>query len=381
MTISPFAIDLYLPAFADIAKDFGTTTNRIALSITSYFIGFAIGQLLYGPLLDRFGRKKPLFYGLSVFILAGITCMLSRSVEMLVIARFIQAVSGCVAGVAALTMVRDFFPVERSARIISLLILILGSSPLLAPTIGSFLTAWLSWHWVFVFLIALTLVVLAFVYFFLPQPYTPDPAISLKAGPMINTFTGILKNPKFLTYTLSGAFSFAFLFLYVAGSPIIFMDIFHVTPQAYGGIFALLSVGFIGSNQLNILLLRKYNSEQIFSYALVGQVIFASLFIIGSLNHWYGLASTIIMIFLCLSCLGLTYPNASALALAPFTSNLGSASALLGFLQTGIAGFISICAGLFDSSTALPIVATMAIVSLIALCIFLTGRRKFATPQ
>ena len=313
MTISPFAIDLYLPAFADIANDFGTTTNRIAYSITSYFIGFAFGQLLYGPLLDRHGRKKPVYIGLSVFILACVACMLSRSVEILVVARFIQAVSGCVAGVAALTMVRDFFPVEKSARIISLLILILGSSPLLAPTIGSFLTAWLSWHWVFVFSIILTLVVLAFVYFFLPQRYAPDPTVSLKAGPMINIFTGILKNPQFLTYTLSGAFSFSFLFLYVAGSPIIFMDIFHVTPKAYGGIFALLSVGFIGSNQLNILLLRKYRSEQIFSYALVGQVIFATIFIIGSLNNWYGLASTILMIFLCLSCLGLTYPNASAL--------------------------------------------------------------------
>lgn len=377
MTISPFAIDLYLPAFGDIAKDFGTTANRISLSITSYFIGFAIGQLLYGPLLDRFGRTKPLYYGLFVFILACIACMLSKSVEMLVVARFIQAISGCVAGVAALTMVRDFFPVEKSAKIISLLILILGSSPLLAPTIGSFLTEWLSWHWVFVFSIVLTLVVLTFVFFYLPQRYKPDPSVSLKAGPMVNTFVSILKNRQFFTYSLSGAFSFAFLFLYVAGSPIIFMEIFHVSAKAYGGIFALLSVGFIGSNQLNILLLRRYKSARIFHYALIGQVFFTFLFIIGALNNWYGLASTIIMIFLCLTCLGLTYPNASALALAPFTSNLGSASALLGFLQTGIAGLISTCAGLFGSKTAIPIIAPMAAVSFIALCIFFAGKRTF----
>jgi DHA1 family bicyclomycin/chloramphenicol resistance-like MFS transporter len=262
-----------------------------------------------------------------------------------------------------------------------LLILILGSSPLLAPTIGSFITSWLSWQWVFVFLIILTLFVLSLVYFYLPFRYQPDPTVSLRAKPMIATFASIIKNPQFLTYTLSGAFSFAFLFLYVAGSPIIFMDIFHVTPKVYGGIFALLSVGFIGSNQLNILLLRKYKSEQIFYYALIGQVVFTLLFIIGSLNQWYGLVSTIIMIFLCLSCLGLTYPNASALALAPFNNNIGSASALLGFLQTGIAGFISICIGLFDSRSAMPVIATMAIVSMIALCIFFAGRKRFVIPN
>src|ERR1044071_414520 len=282
MTISPFAIDLYLPAFANIAADFFSTTVRISLSVTGYFIGFAFGQLLYGPLLDRYGRRKPLFYGLSVFILACVGCMLSRSIEALIAMRFIQAVSGCVAGVAALTMVRDFFPVEKSAKIISLLILILGASPLLAPTIGSLITSWLSWHWVFVFLICLTLIVLGFVFFFLPAKYKPDPTVSLKAGPMINTFWSILRNPQFLTYTLSGAFSFAMLFLYVAGSPVIFMDIFHVTPKVYGGIFALLSVGFIGSNQLNILLLRKFKSEQIFHYALIGQFIFAIIFFVGS---------------------------------------------------------------------------------------------------
>lgn len=377
MTISPFAIDLYLPAFANIAKDFGTTTSKIALSITSYFIGFAIGQLIYGPLLDRFGRKKPLYFGLSLFIIACVGCMLSPSIEILMVMRFIQAIGGCVAGVTAITLVRDFFHVKESARIISLLILILGVSPLLAPTIGSLITLSLSWQWVFVFLIILTVVVLCFVIFFLPDGNPPDPTVSLNAKPMIATFGSILKNPQFLTYSVAGAFSFATLFLYVTGSPIIFIDIFHVSPQAYGGIFALLSVGFIGSNQLNIVLLRKYRSEQIFNFALTCQVIVTILFLIGSLNNWYGLIPTIIMLFLCLTCLGFTYPNASALALSPIDKNIGSASALLGFLQIGIAGVVSVCVGLFDSKDAKPIIAMMAITALVALLIFFMGRRRF----
>jgi MFS transporter, DHA1 family, multidrug resistance protein len=379
MTISPFAIDLYLPAFSNLAKDFGTTPSRISLSITSYFIGFAIGQLLYGPLLDRYGRKKPLYFGLSLFVIACIGCMLSRSIEMLITLRFVQAVGGCVAGVAALTMVRDFFPVKESAKIISLLILILGVSPLLAPTIGSLITASLSWHWVFIFLIIVTVVVIALVIFFLPDGHQPDPTVSLNVKPMTAIFGSILKNPQFLTYAVAGAFSFATLFLYVTGSPIIFMEIFHVSPQVYGGIFALLSVGFIGSNQLNIVLLRKYRSEQIFNYALISQVIFTILFFIGAMNNWYGLVPTIVMLFLCLTCLGFTYPNASALALTPFDKNIGSASALLGFLQIGIAGVVSVCVGLFDSKDARPIIAMMAITAFIALLIFFTGRRKF-TP-
>jgi DHA1 family bicyclomycin/chloramphenicol resistance-like MFS transporter len=296
---------------------------------------------------------------------------------MLIAFRFVQAIGGCVAGVAALTMVRDFFPVKESARIISLLILILGVSPLLAPTIGSFITASLSWQWVFIFLIIVTIIVLLFVIFFLPDGQKPDRTVSLNIKPMTATFGSILKNRQFFTYAVAGAFSFATLFLYVAGSPIIFMDIYHVGPRAYGGIFALLSVGFIGSNQLNIVLLRKYRSEQIFNYALISQVILTILFLIGVMNNWYGLIPTIVMLFLCLTCLGFTYSNASALALTPFDRNIGSASALLGFLQIGIAGAVSVCVGLFDSKDVRPIIGMMAITALIALLIFFTGKRKF----
>src|SRR5687767_1114141 len=148
-TVSPFAIDMYLPAFSDIARDFGTTPARISLSVTSYFIGMAIGQMLYGPLLDRFGRKKPLYAGLAVFIIASICCTQSGSVESLVIFRFIQALGGSAAWVGASAMVRDFFPVDESARMFSMLILIIGLSPLLAPTIGGFISTALGWQAVF----------------------------------------------------------------------------------------------------------------------------------------------------------------------------------------------------------------------------------------
>ena len=196
-TITPFAIDLYLPAFAQLAKDFGTNTATISLSVSSYFIGMAIGQILYGPFLDRFGRKPPLYVGLSIFVLASFGCTLSWDVTSLVTFRFLQALGGSVAWVGAVAMVRDFFPVEASARIYSLLFLIIGVSPLLAPTIGGLIVTSLGWQAIFIFLVVITVIIVLLVIFFLPEGHIPDPTISIKLGPMVSTFFDILKNPAF----------------------------------------------------------------------------------------------------------------------------------------------------------------------------------------
>lgn len=378
-TINPFAIDMYLPSFTQMAKDLGTTPARISLSITTYFIGIAVGQLFYGPLLDRFGRKKPLYYGLSIYILSCIGCMFSQNLSMLLSFRLIQALGGSVSFVAAMTMVRDFFPVEKSAKIISLLMLVLGLSPLLAPTIGGFVTTALGWQWVFAVLVIIVLLVVSIIFFFLPSPYKPDPTVVLKVKPMLSTFYTILKNSTFSTYSLAGAFSFATLFIYVAGSPLIFMELYHVDAQTYGLIFALLAGGFIGSNQVNVLLLRWFSSEQIFRRGLFAQLLTSIVFFTGALNGWFGLTGTIVMFFIALFCLGLTSPNASALALAPFTKNIGSASALIGSLQIGVAGLASACVGLFNASNTAPITAVIMATTFIAYLILLL-KKKRAVP-
>jgi DHA1 family bicyclomycin/chloramphenicol resistance-like MFS transporter len=212
----------------------------------------------------------------------------------------------------------------------------------------------------------LAVLVLAIVILFLPTVYKPDPTVSLRPRPMINSFLSILRNKQFYTYTLSASFAFGTLLVYVAGSSLIFMEIFHVSPQVFGGIFALLSVGFIGGNQVNILLLRKYKSEQLYRVALVSQLIIAIIFLIGAIYGWWGLVSTIVMFFLLLSTIGLIYPNGSALALAPFSSSLGTASALLGFLQIGIGGAASSCIGLFNSTDSVPIIAMEVVMAGIA---------------
>src|SRR5258706_8427864 len=290
-TISPFAIDMYLPAFPEMATALHTSTARISLSLASYFAGLAAGQLFYGPLLDRFGRKLPLYAGLILFIAASMLCLCSRTVEWLIALRFVQALGGCAAQVASMAMVRDFFPARETAKIISLLILILSASPLLAPSVGVFVAVHLGWQWVFIVLSAFVLLMLAISAWVLPEGHEPDRNISLRPAPILRNYASVLKEPQFLTYALSGAFAFSGLLVYVASSPIVFMEVFHVSQQQFGAIFAGLSVGFIGSNQINVFLLRKFTSEQIFRATLLVECPVALLFLVGTMCGWFGLAT------------------------------------------------------------------------------------------
>src|SRR5579862_4849544 len=240
-TLSPFAIDMYLPAFPEISTSLHTSTARVSLSVASYFAGLAAGQLIYGPLLDRFGRKIPLYAGLVLFAVASILCLFARSVEWLIAMRFVQALGGCSAQVATMAMVRDFFPVSETAKIISLLILILGVSPLLAPTVGGFVSINFGWQWVFILLALVACANLAVCYWCLPPGHPPDPAVSLHPLPIVRNFAAVLKVAQFSTFAFSGAFAFSGLLVYVAGSPIIFEEVFHLTARQFGVVFASLA--------------------------------------------------------------------------------------------------------------------------------------------
>jgi DHA1 family bicyclomycin/chloramphenicol resistance-like MFS transporter len=379
-TVSPFSIDMYLPAFPQIARDLGTTPAEISLSVSGYFIGLALGQLFYGPLLDRFGRKPPLYAGMSLFILASAGCMTARSPGLFIAFRLLQAIGGCVAQVGAIAMVRDFFPVEESAKILSLIILVLSVSPLFAPTIGGFLATTAGWPWIFVSLGAFAFIVIVVIGLFLPEGHKADPDISLRPRAIAGEFLKIIEHPDFYTYAIGGAFSFAGLFVYVTGSPIIFIGTFHVAPRNYGLIFALLACGFIGGSQLNIWLSRRHQDRKIFRNALICQNIIVLVLLSGTALGWHGLTANVILLLLYLPCCGLSYPNAAAIALSPFSKNVGSASALLGFIQMGIGALASTGVGLLHSASTLPIYAVMAATAVIGLVILLmNGGHAFAS--
>ena len=373
-TVSPFSIDMYLPAFPQIARDLGTTPAEISLSVSGYFVGLALGQLFYGPLLDRFGRKKPLYAGLTLFIVASIGCMTSRSPGLFIAFRLLQALGGCAAQVGAVTMVRDFFPVEESAKILSLLILVLSVSPFFAPTIGGYVTTTIGWPWIFAILAGFAMIVMALLALVLPEGHKPDPDISLKPRAVFREFGKIIALPQFRTYAVGGAFSFAGLFVYVTGAPIIFISAFHVDPRTFGLIFAGLACAFIGGSQFNIWLSRRHQDRKIFRTALIIQNIVMLVIVSGTAFGWYGLTANIVLLLLYLPFCGMAFPNAAAIALAPFTKNIGSASALLGFLQMGIGALASTAIGLLRSNATLPIFVVMAVTAVIGLLILLAGQ-------
>ena len=374
--LGPFSIDMYLPGFPAIAKDLHTTASKVSLSLSGFFIGISAGQLLYGPLLDRFGRKKPLFIGLTVYIVASLGCAVSTSIDMLIAMRFVQAIGSCAAAVASVAMVRDLFPVKDSAKVFSLLMLVVGASPMIAPTVGGYVTAAFGWQTVFLILTGMGVSILAATALWLPDSFKPDTSLSLKPKPIILNFLSVIREPQFYTYSLTGAIAFSGLFAYVSGSPLVFMEVFHTDEKVYGWIFALLSVGFIGSSQFNTLLLRKYRSEQIINLALIFQLFISFTMAFASFSGLLTLIPTIILLFLFLCCIGLINPNAAALSLAPFSKNAGSASALMGAIQMGMGAMISVVISLFEEPSTFPMASAMAGSSLLALCVFLVGRRR-----
>lgn len=378
--LGPFSIDMYLPGFPAIAKDLHTTASKVSLSLSGFFIGISAGQLLYGPLLDRFGRKKPLFIGLTVYILASVGCAMSTTINMLILFRFVEAIGSCAAAVASVAMVRDLFPVKDSAKVFSLLMLVVGASPMIAPTVGGYVTAAFGWQVVFLILAGMGAAILAASYLWLPDSYKPDTTLSLKPRPILTNFLSVIREPQFYTYSLTGATAFSGLFAYVSGSPLVFMEVFHTDEKVYGWIFAFLSIGLIGASQFNTLLLKKYRSDQIINTALIFQVIISFTLLFASFNGLLTLTLTIILLFLFLACIGLTNPNAAALSLAPFTKNAGSASALMGAIQMGMGALISVVVSLFEEPSTFPMAVAMAGSSLLALCIFLIGRRTITKP-
>lgn len=363
--IVPFTIDMYLPGFPDIASSMNTTVSVVALSLSSFFIGMGIGQLIYGPLLDRFGRKKPLYAGLLLYCITSIGCASAGSIELLILLRFVQAIGACSATISATAMVRDLFPPEENAKIFSFLILVLSASPMLAPSIGSYFITTFGWPSIFIVLTILIIIIFIGVLFFLPESKKADKHYSLKIASIVQNYRTVLAESYFLTYAVLGGIGFAGLFAHIASSPGVFIEHFGLTQKQYGLLFAFLASGLIATSQVNTLLLKKYKSEEIITGSLILQILFAGILLLVSALSLDNLWLTIAFLFLYLSAIGLVMPNASALSMKPFERNAGSASALLGFIQMGLGSLATIVVGVLNIKTVLPLAISIMICSVL----------------
>jgi DHA1 family bicyclomycin/chloramphenicol resistance-like MFS transporter len=367
--LTPFTIDLYLPAFSDIAEDLNTNVARVSLSVATYFIGYALGQLTYGPFLDRFGRKKPVYIGLFIYLIATIGCMSAQSIEALLVFRFLSALGGSAASVAAVAMVRDYFDHKEGARVFSYLMLVLATSPLFAPTIGAWLAQHYGWRMIFAFLSVMAVADLLIVRFGLPEAYKGNPDVILKPAPLLKGFTEIFRVPVFRRYALAGALSFSGLFVYLTGSPSIFIEGFGLSKQQYSFIFAFLAVAMIGGGQVNNFLMKKFSSAGIYKVMITAQMCVAIAFIACVVMFKLNLFFTIAFIFGILLCVGFAYPNAAAIAMSPFTHNAGRASALLGFIQMGAGAILASLVGMMDVSGTFPTAMVMGISGILSWCV------------
>lgn len=359
--IAPFSIDMYLPAFQAIAVDLGTTTARVGQTLTTFFAGIAIGQLLYGPLLDRFGRKRPLQIGLVIYILSCLACAWALTVDQLMMARGLMALGGCAGMVASRAVVRDSVPPAMIARVFSMLMLVTGLAPMVAPTIGGFLLQEAGWRSIFHVLAMIGGVMLVATATLPATVRGADPSVSLRPKAVLGTYWSVLRNGFFLRHAVGGAAALAIMFAYIAGSPFVFMELYGLSAVTYGQVFGANALALTLGGQLNAYCLRTRSAASMLRISVVAVALAVTLLLVavlsmGSLPLWLFGGLLALVLF----SMGLLPPNATALALMPFEKQAGSASALLGAIQMAMGVLATLVVSALHAITAIPMVATMA---------------------
>jgi MFS transporter, DHA1 family, multidrug resistance protein len=354
------SIDMYLPAFPQIAKDLAVPLGTVQLSISAFLFGSAIGQLLYGPVADRWGRKRPLLFGVGVYIISTVGCALVRSGEGLLFWRVVMALGGGASIVISRAVVRDLYDTAEAARMFSLLMLMMGASPILAPLLGGQLLLVTGWRGIFAFLGIFGLLSFWGALAWLPESLPMERRIQHRLRDMVTGYGSLLANRRYLSYAVALGAVAGFNFSYIAGAPQLIIELHGISPQHFGIIFGLNACGLIGASQLNRRLLRHYPSEQILGVTFSVNVLGAILLTLAAATGIGGFAAQLVLLFICLCTTGLLYPNVTALALAPFATAAGSASALLGTIQYTLGATAGAFVGMFHNGTGLPMVLTMA---------------------
>jgi MFS transporter, DHA1 family, multidrug resistance protein len=357
---APVSIDMYLPALPTIGIAFGAEAGRVQLSLASFFLGLATGQAFYGPISDRFGRKRPLYAGLFLFVLASAGCALATSIDILIVLRFLQALGACSGQVIARAVVRDVFEPRESAKVFSLLLLVMGVSPILAPLIGGQIIGWFEWRVVFWVIAVLGFSGLMGVIFRVPETHRRENKRSLQLKKVLGVYSDLLTDRTFIGYAVTGGLAMAGLYTYIVATPFVFIELFHVAADHFGLFFGANAVGLIAASQLNVRLIRRFDTDAIIRKVLVVEVVTGFLLLAGTALGLIGLAGTAVLLFVYISSIGCLFPNTTALAMAEHGNKAGSASALIGTLQFTLAAIAASAVGGLSNGTALPMAAGIA---------------------
>jgi DHA1 family bicyclomycin/chloramphenicol resistance-like MFS transporter len=357
---APLTTDIYVPAMPAMQQSFATSAAAIQLTLSTYFIGFALGQLFYGPVADHFGRKPPLFVGMALFIVASVACSLAPTVGWIAGARFVQAIGACAGSVIARAVVADMFEAQQAARVFAMLTMVMGVAPVLAPSAGAYLLAWFGWEAIFWALTGFGVLCLIAAWLKLPETLAPDHVAPLALGSALSQYAKIAADRRFLAYCLPGACGMGGMFAYIAGSSFIFIGRYHFTASGYAMLFGLNSVAIIGGAQVNRLLLRRHRAETLLRRALMVQFAMALILLGTALTEPTHAAVIAAPLFCYLATIGFVFPNAMAMALSAFRHRAGSASATLGAIQSSLASVTAIVVGAIGSATSVPMALVIA---------------------
>lgn len=357
--IGPLSIDMYLPAFPAAERDLRALPGSMEYTLASFFIGMALGQLFYGPLSDRFGRRRPLMAGLVLYTLASLGCAYAGNVNLLAGLRFLEALGGCAGMVITRAVVRDRYGARDAARAFSALILVMGLAPILAPLLGGAVVAWLGWREIFLLLSLYGAIGLLAVYRGLPETHDIRHEPPLRLGTVFGNYARLLRSRSFVGYTLASGLAFAGMFAYIAGSPFVLIQLHGIPAGHFGWVFGLNALGFVAASQVNARLLKTRALTRLLHHAVLAPALAGTVLAVAGLDGWLALPLILAGFFIYVSSLGFIGPNATAAALATHGQQAGTASALMGALQFGLATVMGAMVGLWHDGTALPLVLVM----------------------
>ena len=371
---APLAIDFYLPAFPAMALAFGTDEKHVQMTLAAYFLGLSIGQLAYGPVADRFGRRIPLLTGVVLFTVASLACAYAPNLEWLIAARFVQALGGCAGMVISRAVVSDKCDAVGSAKVFSQLMLVMGLAPILAPMLGGLLVNTTGWQSIFLVLCGFSALAGLAVAIGLPESLPAHIPRQPLSG-ALRQYGRLLADSVFLGHALTGGIAIAGMFSYIAGSPFVFIDLYGVPAEHFGWLFGINAAGFILVAQVNARLLAKRGPAFLLTRA-VWVYLGAGLTLLAvSALHTEHLWPLLIPLFICISSLGCILPNASACAMNGQGARAGSASAMLGCLQFSVAAGAAALVGVLHDGSAMPMAMVISLCAILVVSVAMLTRR------
>ncbi len=377
------AIDMYLPAFPTVATSLDITPGQVQQTLSVFLIGLGIGQGLYGPFLDRFGRKPPLLIGIALFTIGSLAAALTTSFEGLLIARFLQAIGAAAGSVASRAVVTDTCDPQNSARIYSMLMQVMMIAPITAPMLGSLILIYGEWHLIFWVLALFGMICGAFTLRLLPETLPVERRIPLSMRSIVRNYAIQLSNPSFFFYTLATSCTLGSLFIYINNSPFIFIEMFALSPNQFSYIFAANAVGMIIFSQINLHLLKLYSAMQILLIGLAGFISIGLLLFSLLQLDWVALWSYGLLLGLGTSMSGLITGNLTAVTMAHTQQHAGIASSLMGLIQFLLAAVIGFLASIIAPPSLYTLPMALIVLGLAAALLCFIGKyfAQQATPD